>query len=99
MIEVRPSPGKGRGLFATVDIKTGTVLSKAPVIEIIGGQVLNYSWDHGDKTYMTLGVQSLVNHDANPNCICFLDGDTDYFVSTRNIKAGEELFIDYGEEE
>lgn len=35
-----------------------------------------------------------LNHNAEPNLISINDGD--YFETIRDIKAGEELFIDYG---
>lgn len=102
MIEVRPSPGKGRGLFATQDIKAGTVLSKAPVSVLDDGcyyELDDFIWQHDGDNMLTWGPQSFCNHDPNPNCICAYADFVDYLISIKNIKAGEELFIDYGEEE
>ena len=48
--------------------------------------------DHGCKV---MDMASYLNHSNTPNLISVLDGA--YFETTRNIKEGEELFIDYGE--
>ena len=47
---------------------------------------------HGFKK---MDVSLFLNHSDQPNIISINDGD--FFETTRDIKAGEELFIDYGE--
>lgn len=47
---------------------------------------------HGFKK---MDISLFLNHSDAPNIISVNDGD--YFEATRNIKAGEELVIDYGE--
>jgi SET domain-containing protein len=46
---------------------------------------------HGFKV---MDLSLFLNHSNTPNIISINDGD--YFETTREIKAGEELFIDYG---
>jgi SET domain-containing protein len=46
---------------------------------------------HGFKK---MDVSLFINHSDEPNIISINDGD--YFEATREIKAGEELLIDYG---
>lgn len=47
---------------------------------------------HGFKK---MDVSLFLNHADEPNVISINDGD--FFEATRDIKAGEELLIDYGE--
>jgi SET domain-containing protein len=47
--------------------------------------------DHGFKK---LDICLFLNHSDHPNVVSVNDGD--YFQATRDIKTGEELFIDYG---
>lgn len=47
---------------------------------------------HGFKK---IDVSLFLNHSGEPNLISINDGD--YFETTRDIKAGEELLVDYGE--
>ncbi|MEQ1588450.1 MAG: SET domain-containing protein-lysine N-methyltransferase [Cyclobacteriaceae bacterium] len=48
--------------------------------------------DHGFKK---VDVSLFLNHSNDPNIISIQEGD--YFEAIRDIKAGEELFINYGE--
>jgi SET domain-containing protein len=48
--------------------------------------------DHGFKK---IDLSLFLNHSDTPNIISINDGD--YFETTRDIKAGEELLLDYGE--
>lgn len=48
--------------------------------------------DHGFKK---MDLALFLNHSDTPNIISINDGD--YFEATRDILAGEELLIDYGE--
>ncbi len=47
---------------------------------------------HGFKK---MDVALFLNHSDSPNIVSINDGD--YFEATRDIRAGEELVIDYGE--
>jgi SET domain-containing protein len=44
--------------------------------------------------FRKLDICSSINHDENPNIIAIENGR--YFQTLRDIKEGEELFIDYG---
>lgn len=48
--------------------------------------------DHGFKK---IDLSLFLNHSDTPNLISIDDGE--YFEATRDIKSGEELFLDYGE--
>lgn len=45
--------------------------------------------------FKKIDISLFINHNSTPNIISIHDGD--YFEATRDIKAGEELFLDYGE--
>ena len=48
--------------------------------------------DHGCKI---LDMANYLNHSNNPNIVSVNEGE--YFETLRDIKQGEELFVDYGE--
>jgi SET domain-containing protein len=48
-----------------------------------------------DNGFKKIDLSLFLNHAGTPNIISINDGD--YFEAIRDIKAGEELFIDYGE--
>jgi SET domain-containing protein len=61
----------------------------------------NYCLFDDDENYFVpaegfkkIDISLFINHSDTPNLISINDGD--YFETTRAIKAGEELFLDYG---
>jgi SET domain-containing protein len=67
-----------------------------------------FMWEHGTgaedlysgkgRTALILGFTSLLNHSDSPNCdfVRYIDAQALDLVAVRNIRAGEELTIDYG---
>jgi len=110
MIEVRNSSisdGEfNRGVFATQDIKKGTLFHEAPVVpypneqhQYIEKTVLDdYVYEYGiNHSAIVLGYGMLFNHSYEPNAtydISFEKHTFDYYAY-RDIKAGEEIFINY----
>lgn len=110
-IKIVKTPGKGRGVVATEDIKKGEIIETCPVVfisdkeaELIGQQkeVLEYYYllqSAINKHSIMLGYGSLYNHSKNPNAD--IDYDTkdcqDYIVfeAIKDIKKGEEIVYDY----
>lgn len=113
MIEVKLSPisdGEfNRGVFATQDIEKGTIFHEAPVIaypneehEHIEKTLLaDYAFEYGiGRTAMLLGYGMLFNHSYDPNAdydINFKNQTFDFFAH-KDIKAGEEIMINYNGE-
>lgn len=110
MIEVkasRLSDGEfNRGVFATCDIKKGVLFHAAPVIPypneehkyiektILGDYTFEYGINH---SAVVLGYGMLFNHSYEPNAnydINFDDHTFDFFA-LKDIKAGEEILINY----
>ena len=48
-----------------------------------------------DYGFKLMDLVVYLNHSATPNIVSINEGET--FEATRHIKAGEELFVDYGE--
>ena len=111
-VEIRTSPGRGRGVFARVVIAPGTVIEAAPVIILPAAEcpaldqtiLYNYyfHWD-GDpdgvgRGALGLGLVTLCNHSIH-SCARV---DRNYvrqtldLIATATIRPGEEVTIDYG---
>ena len=111
-VEVRTSPGRGRGVFVCEAIGPGDVIEAAPVIILPAGECpaldrtvihdFYFHWD-GDpdgegRGALGLGLVTLCNHSTRP-CARV---DRNYaqhtldLVATRSIAPGEEVTIDYG---
>ena len=98
----------GRGVFTTEPLKKGTVLEIAPVIvmhaedrKLLDQTLLHdyiFEWGAEKKNCcMALGYIPLYNHAVPSNCDYEMDyeQETISVVAVRDIKAGEQLFINY----
>ncbi len=100
-----------RGVFATRDIAKGELIHEAPVIpypneehvHIEKTTLADYAFEYGvNHTAILLGYGMLFNHSYTPNAtyeISF-ENHTFNFSAYKDIKAGEEILINYnGDEE
>ena len=107
-IYVVTSKEKGRGVFTNSDLKKNTVIEIAPVIVLskqdrtfIDRTLLHdyiFEWgDNQNQCCMALGYVPLYNHSYRSNCEYEMNYkmQTITVKTTRFIKAGEELFINY----
>lgn len=108
MLEVRKSRKYGRGVYATRAIKAGELVESSPVLVLdeweatkVYPTVLNhyvFSWNDKLESAIAFGFGSLFNHSTKDS----LTYEPNYkektidFMALRNIKKGEQLFIDYG---
>ncbi|MBL7746439.1 MAG: SET domain-containing protein-lysine N-methyltransferase [Chitinophagaceae bacterium] len=105
---IAPTEMMGRGVFTSEPIEAGTVIEISPVIimsledrKLLDQTLLhNYIFEWGeekDKCCMALGYVPVYNHSYASNCEYEMDFDAELIsISTvRDIKAGEELFINY----
>ena len=113
MIEIKTShlsDGEfNRGVFATCDIKKGTLFHEAPVVpypneqhKYIERTVLeDYVYEYGiNHSAVVLGYGMLFNHSYEPNATYEINFDKhtfDYYAY-KDIKAGEEILINYNGE-
>ena len=96
----------GRGVFATRAFAKGDAVESCPTLELhsddVSGRLGDYVFGSRRERGLrrpTLGYGMLYNHSYEANCEYVQDGpDVITFVTTRAVKAGEELTIDYGEE-
>lgn len=108
LLEIREVPGKGRGVFALEAIPEGTVIEECPVIvvpeeelQLLGATILsNYFFRWGpceDEAAIALGYGSLYNHAREPNAVYVRKYEARVlaFVSLREIKASEEITVNY----
>ncbi|EDL66258.1 SET domain-containing protein [Bacillus sp. SG-1] len=113
MIEVRTSKVSdgelNRGVFATRDIKKGELLHEAPVLpypnkehEHIEKTLLaDYAFEYGiNHSALLLGYGMLFNHSYEPNATYEINfpNFTFDFYAYKDIKAGEEIMINYNGE-
>jgi SET domain-containing protein len=107
---VHPSPIHGLGVFAAQDILQGEIIEKCPLLRLDIDEKnelfadFRFWWTENEKRLfyvMAMGYGSFYNHSNEPNSYFFSNKKTFTvdFVSTKNIKKGEEIFVDYGGEE
>lgn len=108
-IYIDDTEGKGRGIYAKKAIPKGAVVETAPVIvmtrddrTLLDKTLLHdyiFEWKPGgaDLCCMALGWIPIFNHSYRSNCEYFMDYETQsmYIETVRDIKAGEELTINY----
>jgi SET domain-containing protein len=109
-IYVDKSPIHGWGVFAKEDIMEGEVFEECPILTLpidkgeITSLLIDYrfNWPQGndfEEQVVALGYGSLYNHSDNANSfwISDLENRTFKFISNREIKKGEEIFVWYGD--
>jgi len=105
---IQTSPKRGRGMFTTKNISKGTVIEVSPVVVLTPKErktiektlLFHYVFEWGNdkkSAAMALGYISLYNHSYDANCEYEMEfGKKLMTIKTvRNIKKGEELFINY----
>jgi hypothetical protein len=85
--KIKKSGVSGEGIFAEIDIDSGTNLGVG--FEKIG----NTGTPDQDYTRTELGEK--INHSENPNLELKEEENKFYLITARKIKAGEELFLNY----
>ena len=95
----------GRGVIAAADIAKGETIELCPILELSEGDAsgllddYTVSLEESTGTALLLGYGSLYNHADEPNAEYVIEADDAYsFVALRDIRAGEQITISYGEE-
>jgi len=105
---VKLVPGMGRGVFADHDIDMGRivvvnellVLSEADTVKVNNTSLKLYTFKYNDtQDCLCLGDGELFNHSDTPNVEYYLQNINGRkvmsFLASRDIVAGEQLFINY----
>lgn len=104
-VYVTNSTVAGRGVFAKRNIKKGSTVEVSPALRIVrNANFLMYTdlksyvfeMEGDDATYMGLGYIPLYNHAHRPNAEFHVADGMIYIMALRNIKAHEEIFVNYG---
>ena len=107
-LTVAASPNRGRGVFTSKKIPANTIIEISPVLVFPVKEVefaektllFNYFFEWGTtrkKRALGMGYISMYNHSYTANCEYEMDYDFDTISikTIKEIKAGEELFINY----
>lgn len=95
---------KGWGVYAARSFKKGEIVEECPVIfatDLDNPQINDYVFGHDDKTtILTLGYGAVYNHSDTPHLSYHIDEENRLmtYVAKRPIEAGEEIFINYGDD-
>ncbi len=103
-IEVGEGP-LGRGVFATQAIAAGEIVEICPTLEVAddaaSGRLRDYVFSSNDDdgiAVLPLGYGALYNHSTDANLEHVEHGpQLIAYVATRDVQAGEELTINYGD--
>lgn len=111
LLNIQISADRGRGIFASQNIRKGFIIEVSPVIvlnekerKIVEKTVLfNYIFEWGKNKKsgaLALGYASLYNHSYDANLKYEMDFEKKLITikTVRSIKKGEELFINYNAE-
>jgi SET domain-containing protein len=104
-LEIRHSPGKGRGVFARQPIPAGALIERAPVLVVQAGQwegmestiLFDYFFAWQEHSALALGYGSLYNHSYTPNAhyMKLFNEEVIEITALRDIAMGEEILINY----
>jgi SET domain-containing protein len=108
-IEIKPSPGKGMGVFAVEPIKSGEVIEECHLVKLPTKKwenstlLMDYRFcypmgDNWEEYVLPLGYGCIYNHDNNNNAM-WRNHPTQrafQFYALRDIEPGEEICTNYG---
>ena len=110
MLIIKNTKKYGRGVFTQSDIKANTLIDIAPLIvikdkteikHILNGLLGSYVYAYGPKDeYVAIagGVGSFFNHSEDNNVYWKFNTKKQQiqYYSNQDIKAGQQLFLNYG---
>ncbi len=101
------SENRGRGIFTSEEISADDIIEICPLILIPKKELENidktifydyyFLLPNGEDACIALGYGSLYNHSNSPNATVVFDLENDSFQihCIKDIKSGEEIFINY----
>ena len=96
--------GGGRGVFAEKDFKKGEVIEVCPLItdykkNFASSKIKDYTFKSKfkpDQEVIVFGMCSMYNHSNDFNVLHNQDPENMIYTAARDIKKGEELYVNYG---
>ena len=94
----------GRGVFAEKDFKKGEVIEVCPLLtdykkNFEKSKIKDYTFKSKfkpDQEVIVFGMCSMYNHSDKFNVLHNQDPENMIFTAARDIKKGEELYVNYG---
>ena len=94
--EVRTTPGKGRGVFASKKFRALDIVMVGTIEELSDTNHSHASQIGEGRYAFHAGLIPMVNHSCDPNCgISVNEGGGHDFVAMKEIGVGEEVCFDY----
>jgi len=94
--ELRESPEKGEGIFATKPFKVGDIVMVGVVQEVLSENHSHASQISINEHVLHAGLISKVNHSCDPNCgIRVNETGAHDFIAMKDICVNEETTFDY----
>ena len=94
--ELRKTPGKGEGVFATRIFKPGEIVMRGVIEKELAENNSHASQVAEDKFIRHAGLISKVNHSCDPSCgIHVNETGAHDFVAMETINPNEEISFDY----
>ena len=96
--------GGGRGVFSEKDFKQGEIIEVCPLItdykkNFEKSKIKDYTFKSKfkpDQEVIVFGMCSMYNHSDNFNVAHNQDPENMIYTAARDIKKGEELYVNYG---
>lgn len=105
-VEVRYSPGKGRGVFAIKTIRKGEVIEAAPSLLVPGPDAKRiessflkhyiFQTDSGLDYVVATGYVAIANHADDNNAEFHVSREVSKIKAVRTIHRGDEVTVNYG---
>jgi uncharacterized protein len=97
-------PNSGRGVFSEKDFKKGEVIEVCPLItdykkNFENSKIKDYTFRSKfkkDQEVIVFGMCSMYNHSNDFNVHHTQDPENMIFTASKDIKKGEELYVNYG---
>ena len=94
--ELRGTPGKGVGVFATKPFKIGHTVMPGVIDKVVDGNYSHASQIGENQFVLHASLISQVNHSCDPNCgVRVNETGAHDFVARKTISANEEITFDY----
>jgi uncharacterized protein len=95
----------GYGVFTSINYKKNEIVEINPFKVCLNNNKELTSYLHpntnsDNKYFIVLGLGSFLNHNKNNNIQHHISSDNKFFIyrATRDIKKGEELYLNYGDD-